>query len=229
MAEVAQTLWLTSKRVGGHALFKGWGRVNLNELFNTTEVFSFTAGEFIFQRGQPSTAFYMIDTGQVQLQISAPGGTVKKIDFLKEGDSVGDAYMLMDKPYHVDAIALSDVRLLRVTKSVFFNQLLQQPVLMKTLIATLSERLYHFLGGVLSVSLHSGTQRVICYLLAEAPLKNAECIMLKLPKAQIAAALNLTPEHFSRILHDLSTRRYIAVDGRHIELLDIDGLCAYER
>lgn len=229
MSELVQTLWLTPKRLGEHALFKGWSRVNLNELFNTAEILCLTAGELVFQRGQHSTGFYMIDAGQVQLQIRAPGGTVKKLDLLKEGNSLGDAYMLMDKPYHMEALALSNVRLLRVTKQIFFNQLLQQPALMKALIATLSERLHHLVGDVLTVSLHSGTQRVICYLLADAPLKNGEFIMLNLPKAQIAAALNLTPEHFSRILHDLSTRRYIAVDGRHIELLDIDGLCAYER
>jgi CRP-like cAMP-binding protein len=47
-------------------------------------------------------------------------------------------------------------------------------------------------------------------------------------KAIVASRLNLTPEHFSRILHELSERGLIRVDGRDVHIDDVARLRAYE-
>jgi CRP-like cAMP-binding protein len=54
--------------------------------------------------------------------------------------------------------------------------------------------------------------------------------MLTLPvsKAIVASRLNLTPEHFSRILHELAERELIRVDGRDVHIVDVARLRAYE-
>jgi CRP-like cAMP-binding protein len=41
---------------------------------------------------------------------------------------------------------------------------------------------------------------------------------------RIAPHLNLTPEHFSRIMADLSARKLIAFLGRRIDILDATAL-----
>ena len=53
---------------------------------------------------------------------------------------------------------------------------------------------------------------------------------LRLPasKGVIASRLNLTPEHFSRILHELTDAGLIRVEGRSFFILDVDGLRRYE-
>ena len=43
-------------------------------------------------------------------------------------------------------------------------------------------------------------------------------------KAVLASRLNLTPEHFSRILAELSNQRLIAVKGRKINIADAAAL-----
>lgn len=212
-----------------HVLFQGWAKTELRALLAESSPQTYKAGETIFERGHYSTGFYLIDEGQVQLQLVSPKGVVKKFNTLHVGESVGEAYMLMDKPYRIDAVALSAVHLTKVPQQAYFKYLGQQPNLMRSLVASLSERLYLLLGDVLNVRLHSGTQRVICYLLGDLSLRNGARITLDQPKAKIAAALNLTPEHFSRILNDLSSRGFIGVEGRHIEFLDIEGLFSYER
>jgi CRP-like cAMP-binding protein len=42
-----------------------------------------------------------------------------------------------------------------------------------------------------------------------------------------ASRLNVTPEHFSRILHDLSERDLIVVEGREIRIVDSAKLRDY--
>jgi CRP-like cAMP-binding protein len=45
-------------------------------------------------------------------------------------------------------------------------------------------------------------------------------VTLPAAKAEIASQLNLTPEHFSRILHELAQAGLLHVQGRRITALD---------
>jgi CRP/FNR family transcriptional regulator, dissimilatory nitrate respiration regulator len=83
------------------------------------------------------------------------------------------------------------------------------------------------MGDVESYSLHSGKQRIIGYLLRELPpgdQLNEVTITLANTKGTIASRLNLTQEHFSRILHELSELGLIAVEGRKICIPDVNKL-----
>jgi CRP-like cAMP-binding protein len=42
----------------------------------------------------------------------------------------------------------------------------------------------------------------------------------------VASRLNLTPQHFSRILHELSEAGLVSVDGRTIHITDVAKLRA---
>jgi CRP-like cAMP-binding protein len=52
-------------------------------------------------------------------------------------------------------------------------------------------------------------------------------VTLPTSKAIVASRLNLTPEHFSRILHDLTEAGLIAVDGRDVKISDVTRLRNY--
>ncbi|HRD88630.1 MAG TPA: helix-turn-helix domain-containing protein, partial [Accumulibacter sp.] len=53
-------------------------------------------------------------------------------------------------------------------------------------------------------------------------------ITLPTNKGIIASRLNLTQEHFSRILHELSEKGLIVVEGRRIHIRDVDALRTYD-
>lgn len=76
----------------------------------------------------------------------------------------------------------------------------------------------------------SGTQRVAGYLLSrlrENRKHDDATVTLPARKGIIASQLNLTHEHFSRILHDLVAQGMIEVRGREIRLTDLGKLRAY--
>ena len=68
------------------------------------------------------------------------------------------------------------------------------------------------------------------YLLLDIPGNGGEGITVTLPtnKGVIASRLNLTQEHFSRILHELSEKELIVVEGRRIHIPNVDMLRAYD-
>jgi CRP-like cAMP-binding protein len=80
--------------------------------------------------------------------------------------------------------------------------------------------------------LHSGKQRIIGYLLRELSDEDLSgtniAITLPTNKGVIASRLNLTQEHFSRILHELTELALIIVEGRKIHIPCVAKLRKHE-
>ena len=130
----------------------------------------------------------------------------------------------------VYAQALSDSVLLHISKAVILDELERDPKLGRKMIASLSIRLHHLITDVESYSLHSGRQRIIGYLLRDNMEGDEKSITVTLPTntGVIASRLNLTQEHFSRILHELSENGLIVVEGRKISIPDVEQLRVYD-
>jgi CRP-like cAMP-binding protein len=181
-------------------------------------------GGVIFQRGDPALGFHLVIYGQVKLAAGSASGAEKIIELIGPGHSFGEALMFMEKPYIVSATALADTLLLHVTREVVFAGIEHDPRFARKMLAGLSRRMHGLICDMESYALRSGTQRVIGYLLQDEDAADGQSLMLPVSKAVVASRLNLTPEHFSRILADLSALGMIAVHGRQVQLLAIDAL-----
>lgn len=189
-------------------------------------------GDILFHRGDPCTGFHLIISGQIKLAFTSAEGNEKVVEILREGQSFGEAVMFMDKPYVVMAQALSECRLLHIAKQVVFDEMNRDPMFCRKIIAGLSRRLHHLLGDLESYSLRSGRDRIVGYLLRDEQNEGEQLhsgrVSVRLPtsKGTIASRLNLTQEHFSRILHELIEAGLIEVEGRTIHIPDLARLRA---
>lgn len=184
-------------------------------------------GALIFQRGDPCTGFHLVIYGQVKLAAGSASGAEKIIELIGPGHSFGEALMFMEKPYIVSATALADTLLLHVSSAAVFAGIARDPLFARKMLAGLSRRMHGLICDLESYALRSGTQRVIGFLLQDEAAGEGEEITLPVSKAVVASRLNLTPEHFSRILADLSAHGLISVQGRQVTLRAIDGLRQY--
>ncbi len=186
-------------------------------------------GETLFRRGDPCEGFWILLYGQTKLFATSPQGMEKVIEIVGPGMTFGEAIMFMDMPYIVGAQTLSDSLLLLVAKSTVFAELESNTGFARKMLAGLSRRLHGLIKDVESYSMRSGAERVIGYLMRidsnEGDDANAAtAVTLPASKVTIASRLNLTPEHFSRILHDLSAAGLIEVDGKVIRVPNIQRL-----
>ncbi|MDC8757046.1 Crp/Fnr family transcriptional regulator [Janthinobacterium fluminis] len=184
-------------------------------------------GETIFHAGDPCDGFYLVIYGQVKLALGSARGTEKVVELVGPGHSFGEAVMFMGKPFIVTAQALVDSLVVHVTKATILDEVAREPAFACKMLAGLSRRMHGLICDMESYSLRSGTQRVIGYLLQEEGPENGDRVRLAVTKTVLASRLNLTPEHFSRILSDLSGHGMIAVSGRNVTILDIEGLRQY--
>lgn len=209
-------------------LFKELGPAELDRIAAGTTEMHIPRGEIIFNRGDPCVGFHLVVYGQVKLAFLSPQGAEKVVEIIAPGYSFGEALMFMGKPYIVMAQTLADSLLLHVSHTVVFDEIERDPAFARKMLAGLSRRLHGLISDVEAYSLQSGTERVIGYLLRqdEQQAQSNDPYILTLPtsKAIVASRLNVTPEHFSRILHELSEKGLIAVDGREIKIIDVSRL-----
>ena len=209
-------------------MFRGLPREDIARIAAGTTLVHSERGEILFQRGDPCTGFHFVAYGQVKLAVSTPAGAEKVIEILGPGRTFGEAVMFTANIYPVSATVLTDTLLLHVRSQALFAELERDPKLARRLLAALSVRLHMMVKDVEAMTLHSASQRVIGYL-ARLADEGGEPGVVNLPaqKSLVASSLNLTPEYFSRILHDLSAEGLIRVEGRRIEIVDADALGAY--
>ena len=213
-------------------LFRELSAGEIERLAQGTREWQVARGQILFQRGDPCEGFHVIVYGQVKLAFNSADGMEKVVEIMGPGQSFGEAVMFMDKPYPVYSQALADSLLLHIAKATVFEGIERDPSFARRMIAGLSRRLHGLISDLEAYTLQSGTQRVIGYLLNAVPEgeTTGAPLELRLPasKTVIASRLNLTPEHFSRILHELTDAGLIRVEGRSFHILDVEGLRRHE-
>lgn len=184
-------------------------------------------GETVCHTGDPCTGFHVVVYGQVKLGFTSPQGVEKVVEIVGPGQSFGEALMFLDAPYIVFAQALADSMLLHVAKHAVLDELGRDPGFARRMLSGLAQRLHGLVRDVEAYSLRSSHERVIGYLLAEAPVDANGApveVQLSAGKSVIASRLNMTPEHFSRILHELGNDGVIEIRGRTVRIPNLARL-----
>ncbi|HEU4353690.1 MAG TPA: Crp/Fnr family transcriptional regulator [Burkholderiales bacterium] len=207
-------------------MFSEMGPAELDRIAAATVPLYFDKGQSIVQCGDPCTGFHVVVYGHVKLAFTSPQGVEKVVEIVRPGQSFGEALMFLDKPYIVFAQALADSMLLHVARHAVLEELGPNGF-GRRMIAGLAQRLHGLVRDVEAYTLRSGEDRFIGYLLAELPDGTASGpaeVRLTPGKSVLASRLNMTPEHFSRILHDLAEQGLIEVNGRSIRVPDVARL-----
>lgn len=213
-------------------LFTDLNRPELERLALGCQLRRLSRGDTVFRVGEPCEEFHVTVTGQVKLFAISPAGQEKVIELVGPGNSFAEALMFTGKPYIVNAQALTDTLLLTVKKEAVVGEIERDPRFAMRMLAGISRRLHGLVHDVEAYALHSGVQRVIGYLLRDQQVEDCatgEVVTVSLPvsKATIASRLSLTPEYFSRVLHELEAAGMVRIDKRDVHILDPKRLAAY--
>ena len=199
----------------------------LDLLAHATTELHVPRGRVVVERGAPCSGLHVVIYGDVKLSIVSSEGDEKVVELIGPGQSFGEAPLFMERPYLTQAETLADSMLLHIAKHAIHAQIERNPGFARRLLASMSRRLHGLISDVESYTLHSGSQRIVSYLLKDDPEQGAQ-VTLAARKKMIASRLSLSPEYFSRVLHDLAHRGMVGIAGRSITILDIERLRAYE-
>lgn len=205
-------------------MFEGLDDAHLDALAAQSRTTFLPGGQVLFRRGTPSTGFYVVRDGLMQLSVSNSEGAVKVLEILSPGSAFGQAVMFLHKPYPADATALADTRLIFVPTAAVDRVLDEEPQMARIMLASVSKRLQAKIADIAMLSLQSATQRIVAYFLGA-----VEAGRLELPvrKQVLASRLGMTKETFSRAMRTLSDEGLITVDGAVVQIPDLAALEAY--
>ncbi len=220
-----------TSRLAQLPLFTDMSPTELDRVAAGCSVQHYARGQTLFSVGDPCREFHVMLSGQVKLFALSAAGQEKVIELLSFGHSFGEAIMFIGRPYIVNAQTLTNAVVLHVRKSAVLQEIERDPRFALRMIAGMSRRLHGLVHDVQAAALHTGTQRVIGYLLRDQrigdfPSDAPVTITLPVSKGTIASRLSITPEYFSRILRKLEDHGLIEVDQHDIRIPDMHALAA---
>ncbi len=206
-------------------LFEGLDAEALARLAAATTRRELRRGEILFNAGDPSTGLFGLVYGSIKLSTRA-NDAERVIDIVTPGRSFGEPVMFMEKPWIVTAAALADSLVLHVAREAIFDELERNPRFARRIIGTLSERAEGLVRQLDTHAAGPAASRLVAWLLKQPPARGRGEASITLPgaKSVLAAQLNLSAEHLSRVLRELSGRGLIEVHGRRLRVPDVERL-----
>lgn len=102
---------------------------------------TFQKGEIIFSEFEPGDAFYLIQSGRVQL-VKVIGDIEKTLDILQPSEMFGEMAILEDSPRSATAIALDAVKVLEFNRANFEVLMMGNPQIALKLLKLFTKRIY---------------------------------------------------------------------------------------
>jgi CRP-like cAMP-binding protein len=212
-----------------YSLFVGIGAAAVERLAAGASLVNAPSKTTLFKRGDAGRGLYAVVSGQVKLALQGARGGEQVVELVGSGEVFGEIAILNGR-HLLTAETLADTRLVHFAKAMVLAEMERTPEFTRGIVAIVSRRFENLLQALEDCTLCSGTERVVGYLLKGLPrgaVNGHAMLTLPAKKGVIASQLNLTHEHFSRLLRELVTEALIEVEGRRVRILDVGRLRAY--
>jgi CRP-like cAMP-binding protein len=216
--------------LAGLPLFAGMSYTDVRRLARFATEVCVPRDTVIFRQGEGCGGLHFVVEGQIKLALQNARGDEKVIDLVGPGLSFGETALFLGEPHCEVAEAIVDSVLVQLGRDAVLEEIRRNAGFSGRALEAVCRRLAQRTRDLESFMLHSGAQRVTAYLLSQFPAAvNGAPFNIRLPakKSIIASRLNLTQEHFSRILHEIHAAGLIEVIGREIRINDATRLRAY--
>ncbi len=194
-------------------------------LDQSSQVFEFNRGAYIYRASESPKGIYFIDSGLVGLLIiGKESGKEHLLRFFKSGQFFGHRSLFSDEEYHGNTIALEATRLKLVPRNVILSVLESHPILYKEILQVVAKELrrcenQHVM--ILENQVLSRTAQAIIYLKDIYPDHNWT-------RQEIANFCASTVSTIIKAMSELENLGYISQNGRSIEILNREALLSLE-
>lgn len=197
----------------------------IEELTAIMEDQGFTRGEIIFSEGDEANGFYVVISGRVKIFKLSPDGKEQILHMFGPGEPFGEVPVFTGQAFPANAEAMEKSRIFFFPRDLFADLIKKNPSIAMNMLALLSKRLRKFANLIDDLSLKEVPGRLAAYLLyMSGEKKGSKNLELNITKTQLASLLGTIPETLSRILAKMSKQGLIKLRGRHIKILDAEGL-----
>jgi CRP-like cAMP-binding protein len=186
-------------------------------------------GHVLFKAGDPPSSAYVVVSGCVKLVLPRRGSEPDKVvALLRPSQTFEASAVLLGDAHLVSAIVVTKARVVRIGREDLLRAMDSDPLLSHELTHALGHTVRELLGQLRGAAAGgTGAYRVVTFLLdqlADRPAAGEGKVKLSTSKRAVAARLQLSPEHLSRVLGRLVSLGLIAMDGPDIVVRDVAEL-----
>ena len=125
------------------SIFSALSREDVAKVLGKLEEISFSAGSTIFSQGDQGDAFYLIQSGAVQVVVESGAGNSEVVAVLGSGDWFGEMALLSGESRSATMRTVKQTSLWRLRREEWDDLIEKHPTWLRQFCATLSKRLAH--------------------------------------------------------------------------------------
>ncbi len=211
-------------------LFANITAKDLNLIAKNTIERKYPKGSYLFFENEEGNSLYIVVSGLVKIFKSDQTGRTKTLAYLKEGDFFGEMAMLDEQKRSASASVLEDSVVLILNRSDFQMEILNNPLIALRLMQAISSRLRSADKQIEDLTFRNLPGRVasaIIELSKKHGIKTAAGqvkIDLKLTHQELAEMIGTAREVVTSILNDFRKAKCIAIEEKHIIIIDLKEL-----
>lgn len=186
---------------------------------------TFPKDHLLFERGDEGSEFLIVTHGRLKLILLNEDGRELTLTILGPYQSFGEVSLLDDAPRSASAVALSELRVLSISKRDFRGLLEKNPRVSLGLLTAMGRRLRDLTedtAGLIFLDVYQRVARKILALMNAIGVKTDRgCeIPQRLTHQEMANLVGATRETVTKVLNDLEARGIIGIEKKQVIVLD---------
>lgn len=191
----------------------------------------YRAGEPVFREGDPGTALYVVDTGEIRILLGGADGKEVVLSLLGSGEFFGELALLDGEPRSADAVATVATELLVLPRDDFLRLLREVPAVAVNMLAALSRRFRRTDRLVHDAAFSDVRTRVTRLLIELAETRGrlgpgGVTIGPRLTQGELASMVGATRESINKCLRSYAAQGLLRHERGRLILLNVERLRA---
>ncbi len=176
-------------------------------------------GAYLFLRGDPADAFYLLQAGEIDLILVSPDGRELVINEMRPGDFFGELGLLTGQPRSADAVARKAANLVGIPRQAFLSALECDPRLARRLLEVTATRLSRT-SDFESALAFLDAQTRLARVLLDLDRQHAGKEYITISQEQLAQRSGLIRQTVAKALGHWRRKGWLQTGRGHIQLLD---------
>lgn len=214
-------------------LCAGMGAAEIRELLDSSQVRikEYSKGDIVFHDGDMPRCIYILLEGEVHiLKDTFSGRQIFLSEIDEAGDMFGEVYDVLEQPYDMYVEAVTQSKVLEISSHLLrfgAGGVMSKSALMvqQNLMRIFARKAYFMQGKIKVLASGSLREKIVRFLFQS--LGQDGSVELAISREYMAAYLAATRPSLSRELSAMHREGILAVDGKHIRVLDMDRFEEY--
>ncbi len=206
--------------IASSSLLKAVSEKGRHKLAGAGRLVVLSAGQTLFDRGDPPDAMYVVISGEVEVRSSLADGREIRFAAQYAGGIVGEMAVLDRQPRSADVVAARRTKLWRIPQSAVLSLLESEPAASLSIIGELARRLRAANESLQVVTLQDLGARLAYFLLNEAGSSG----LVSLTQTEVARRISASREKVNRKLHAFAAEGLISFTKSGMHVLNADAL-----